>query len=118
MALYEVVAPHSMFVQPPGNPVTLTRGRDLPPGGNGYLAGEFPSGITTVGGAPVAATVRVLYRSAGGALGDGVLVAEVQSVADGTWRVDGLNPSLRYDVVGRKSGFNDTIMANVAPAVE
>ncbi|MFG9301279.1 hypothetical protein [Pseudomonas aeruginosa] len=118
MALYLVVTPHSLFVQPPGNPLALTKARDLPPGGNGYLAGEFPDGITTVGGAPVAATVRILYRPESAAPGDGVVVAEVQSAADGTWRVDGLNPSLRYDVVGRKSGFNDTIMANIAPTLE
>ena len=86
-----------------------------PPAGTGYLAGEFPGGITTVGGAPVGATVRVLLRTAGGAPGDGVVVAIKQSAADGTWRVDGLNTSLKYDVVGRKAGFNDVIQANVSP---
>lgn len=89
-----------------------------PSPGNGYLAGEFPDGITTVGGAPVAATVRVLYRPEAGEPGDGVVVAEVQSDPDGTWRVDGLNTALKYDVVGRKSGFNDVIMSNVQPKVD
>lgn len=90
----------------------------LPPGGAGYLAGTFPGGITTVDGAPVAATVRVLYRPGIGKPGDGTLIKQVQSKADGTWRVEGLNPALKFDVVGRKPGFNDVIMANVSPAVE
>lgn len=85
--------------------------------GIGYLAGEFPEGITTVAGAPVAATVRILLRQPG-SFHDGRTVAEVQSAPDGTWRVDGLNPALRFDVVGRHSGFNDVIVANVSPAVE
>ncbi len=82
---------------------------------NGYLAGEFPGGITTVDGVPTAATVRVLYRPVSGAPGDGVVVAEVQSAPDGTWRVDGLDTGLRYDVVGRKAGHNDVIMADITP---
>lgn len=83
--------------------------------GAGFLAGEFPDGITTVEGAPVTATVRVLYRPDSGDPGDGMVVAEVQSAPDGTWRVDGLNPALKYDVVGRKNGHNDVIVANVSP---
>lgn len=97
---------------------TMLRERVKPAPGNGYLAGEFPDGITTVEGAPVSATVRVLYRPAAGALGDGVVVAQVQSAHDGTWRVDGLNPALRYDVVGRKAGLKDVIMSNVQPKVD
>lgn len=85
--------------------------------GDGYLAGTFPDGITTVEGVPVAATVRVLLRSVDPAL-DGVVLAQVKSAPDGTWRVDGLNPALKYDVVGRKDGYNDVIMANVSPATD
>lgn len=118
MAVYFVATPDNSFVQPAGNPPVVTKTRDLPPGGDGYLAGEFPDGITTVGGAPVAATVRILYRPESGEPGDGVVVAEVQSAVDGTWRVGALNTMLRYDVVGRKDGFNDTIMANIAPTLE
>ena len=92
--------------------------RPLPPPGNGYLAGEFPGGITTVDAVPVSATVRVLYRPASGTPGDGLLIAEVESAPDGTWRVDGLNPALRYDVVGRKAGLKDVIMSNVQPKVD
>lgn len=89
----------------------------LPMKGVGWLAGTLPKGLTTVDGTPVFATVRVLLRAASGALGDGAVVAEVQSTSAGTWRVDGLDPSLKYDVVGRKAGFNDVIMANVSPKV-
>lgn len=87
-------------------------------GGSGYLAGTFPGGITTVDGVPTPATVRVLYRPASGQPGDGALVAEVQSAADGSWRVDGLDPALKFDVVGRKAWFNDVIMSNVSPKVD
>jgi len=85
--------------------------------GTGYLAGTYPDGVTTVEGVPVPATVRVLLRSTDPAF-DGLFVSEVSSNVDGTWRVDGLNPNLKYDVVGRKDGFNDVIMANVSPATD
>ena len=97
---------------------SLERRSAMERSGVGYLAGEFPGGITTIDGVPAAATVRVLYRPASGAAGDGVVVAEVQSAPDGTWIVEGLNPALKFDVVGRKAGFNDVIMANVTPAVD
>jgi hypothetical protein len=82
----------------------------------GYLAGTFPDGITTVEGIPVSATVRVLVRNPGNSW-DGFVVMEVVSAADGTWRVDGLNPALKFDVVGRKNGHNDVIVANVSPSI-
>ena len=93
------------------------RQKPLGLGGVGYLAGEFPDGITTVEGVPTAAEVRVLWRGPAGARFDGVVVARTVSAADGTWRVDGLNPALRFDVVGRLAGKNDVLMANVAPEV-
>lgn len=83
--------------------------------GNGYLAGEFPAGITTASGVPVSAVVRVMLRAPGD-IGDGQVVAEVMSAADGTWRVDGLSTVLRFDVVGRLNGYNDIIMAGITPA--
>lgn len=87
----------------------------MPPPGDGYLAGTFPDGITSILGTPEPATIRVLYRPASGALGDGVVVAEVQSAADGTWQVDGLDPALKFDVICRKTGYNDLIWADVSP---
>lgn len=87
------------------------------PTGVGFLAGEFPGGTTTVDGAPTPAEVRVLWRGPKGHPADGVLVATTQSAPDGTWRVEGLNTGARYDVVGRKDGFNDVIVSNVQPVV-
>lgn len=87
----------------------------MPLTGDGYLAGEYPGGTTTVEGVPVSATVRILYRPESGQAGDGALVAQVQSAPDGTWRVEGLRTDLLYDVVGRKEGFNDVIVAGVTP---
>ena len=101
--------------KPVSTPFALMR---KPLFGDGYLAGEFPDGITTVEGVPVSATVRILCRPEADALGDGVVVAQVQSAPDGTWRVDGLNPALKYDVVGRKAGLKDVIMSNVQPKVD
>lgn len=91
-------------------------GTNYPTTGTGFLAGEFPSG-TTVEGVPTQAEVRVLWRSPAGHPSDGILVAKTQSAPDGTWRVGGLSPDLRYDVVGRKDGFNDVIVSNVQPVV-
>lgn len=85
--------------------------------GDGYLAGTFPDGITTVDGSPVSATVRAIVRSDDPSL-DGLVVARVMSAQDGTWRIDGLHPDIRYDVVGRKNGFNDVIMSDVSPALD
>ena len=106
------------FAAPVNSGIAYPFHRDLPPRGNGYLAGEYPDGITTVDGVPQPALIRVLYRPADGALGDGAVVASVVSAPDGTWRVDGLDPALRYDVIGRKDGFNDVIVSNVLPKVD
>lgn len=89
-----------------------------PASGTGFLAGSFPDGITSVEGEPTPATVRVLFRPESGHPGDGYVVAEVQSKPDGTWLVEGLNHELKFDVVARKDGYNDVIMANVSPVVE
>lgn len=103
----------------PGRPVTpATREADSPPKGNGYLAGESPSGTATIDGVPGVVSIRVLYRPQPGGISDGVLVATTTSAADGTWRVDGLDASLKYDVIGRKSGFKDVIVSDVSPAVD
>lgn len=83
--------------------------------GNGYLAGAFPDGITTIDGVPVSATVRVLLRAAPGSRDDGAVVAQVISAPDGTWMVPNLDPTLRYDVVGRLLGKQDVIVSDVAP---
>jgi len=88
-----------------------------PQAGNGYLAGSFPDGIASVGGVPTVATIRIHLRAQSGAAGDGMLVAQVDSAPDGSWRVDGLDPALSFDIIGRKEGFNDVIVANVRPSI-
>ncbi|MFG5779864.1 hypothetical protein ACFIQF_22620 [Comamonas sp. J-3] len=85
--------------------------------GNGYLGGNYPDGITTEDAVPVSAEIRILWRGTAGSIFDGIVVARTTSAPDGTWRVSGLNPALRYDVVGRKSGYNDVIASNVQPVV-
>lgn len=114
-ALYGLPITAGSPLQPEYFAVLPTQQQVLPTAGVGYLAGDFPGGITTLEGAPIAATIRVHLRKSGSA--DGVLVAETNSGPDGTWRVNGLNPSLRYDVVGRLDGHNDVILANVQPVL-
>lgn len=82
---------------------------------DGFLAGEFPDGITSVEGVPTACEVRVLLRRQSGQFGDGRVVAITTSAPDGTWIVTGLNPELRYDVVCRHDDYNDMILSNVQP---
>lgn len=86
--------------------------------GDGYLAGDPPDGTTTVEGVPTPITVRVVLRTPQGSTGDGLLVAETQSNAAGLWKVEGLNPLLRYDVIGRLLGKKDVIVSDVTPKVD
>ena len=85
--------------------------------GAGYLSSSFPDSITSVEGVPVSAEVRVLLRYPTLPRLDGRLIASTTSAADGTWRINGLNPAQRYDVVARLAGQNDVIMAGITPAV-
>jgi len=89
--------------------------KNLPNRGSGYLSGEYPDGITTIEGVPVSAEVRVLVRGEFGDDLDGSVVNTAMSAADGTWTIEGLNPDLKYDVVVRKEGYNDVMVANVSP---
>ena len=89
----------------------------VPRSGTGLLAGEFPDGIVTVDGVPVAAEVRVFLRRPAGTPGDAALVVITQSADDGTWSVAGLPMGFTYDVIARKDGQNDTIMSDVTPHV-
>lgn len=83
--------------------------------GGGYLGGDYPF-QTKVEGVPTSVEIRVLWRGYGD--DDGYLVATTMSKPDGTWRVDNLSPNLKYDVVARRSGFNDLIMTDVTPIDE
>lgn len=91
------------------------RGLAIVYGGAGYLAGEFPDGITSVEGVPTTAEVSVRLRAPGRAM-DGTVLAVTVSNAAGEWNVSGLNPALRFDVVGRKADERDAIASDVTPA--
>lgn len=85
--------------------------------GVGYLAGTYPNGVTSVEGVPAPVTVTVRARAPESYF-DGFKVAEVLSAADGSWRVDGLSPAMRFDVVCRHAGYNDLILSDITPAVD
>ena len=82
------------------------------PEGYGYLAGEFPDGITTRLDTPISSTIKVLHTTADGRTGK---VAEAVSNPDGTWAVHGLDPSKKFDVICSLPGFNDLILSKVSP---
>ncbi|MFV5507251.1 hypothetical protein [Acinetobacter sp. 197] len=88
-----------------------------PKGGAGYFASTFPDYLITVEGRPAPGEIRVLLRTGGHSSGDGMLVAKTLADNTGQWRVDGLNPDFRYDVVCRVEGYNDIIFSNVKPKV-
>lgn len=115
----EIIAVSAQYTKTGKNIGRLTsisnRRTPKPPSGPGFLAGTFPGGITSVEGVPTTATVRVSYRPVAGGASDGVLIAQVQSAPDGTWRVDGLDPALKFDVICRKDGYNDMILSDISP---
>lgn len=113
-----ILLEHNLNPLTPGESATCNTVELLDLGGPGHLAGEFPGGITTIDGVPGPAEIRVLLRPGKGHIGDGVIVATTSSAPDGTWCVDGLNMNFKYDVVGRKDGFNDVIVANVSPVID
>ena len=84
--------------------------------GPGFFAGEAPDGLTTVVGTPQPAQVRVYWRDPANPAAEDVLVASTLSAADGTWRIDNLNPDLQYVVRGRKPGFDDVTVVGCTPS--
>lgn len=84
--------------------------------GNGFLAGDPPNGLVTINNSSplAAARVRVLLRDEDSPY-YGTIVAETYTDIDGRWIVDDLDENLRYNVTVSKEGFNDLIVANVAP---
>lgn len=88
-----------------------------PKTGAGYFSSSFPDYLVTVEGRPGPGEIRVLLRTARVSEADGCLVAVTKADATGQWRVDGLNPDFRYDVVCRVEGYNDIIFSNVKPKV-
>lgn len=80
--------------------------------GPGYLAGEYPDGITTVEGSPQTATVNAYYELPSG---DWQLVASVTSSSSGAWQILGVNPDFLFHVIGRKEGYNDVLVSGAHP---
>lgn len=85
--------------------------------GRGFLSGSYPDGITSIDGVPTSARVRVFIRSPDKSISDGILVADIMSGVDGTWRVENLPIEYKYDVISSKAGFNDVIVTNITPAM-
>lgn len=86
--------------------------------GNGYLGGDFPDYVTKVEGVPAQTEILVFLHRDPGDPGDGKLIKRLTTFQSGSWRVDNLNPDLRYDVVCRYPGYKDEIMSNIKPFVE
>ncbi len=84
--------------------------------GPGFFAGEAPDGLTTIAGTPTSASVRVYWRDSADPDAPDVLVAQTASAPDGTWRITGLNPALRYVVRAQKSQFDDVTVVGAAPS--
>jgi len=78
--------------------------------GPGYVAGETP-GLVTVNSVPSARFVFATHRKSH------KVAASAFSNADGTYRLEFLNPDLEYDIIGRDwSGtYNDVIVSRVRP---
>lgn len=86
--------------------------------GNGYLGGDFPDYVTKVEGVPAQTEILVFLHRNPGDPGDGKLIKRLTTFQSGSWRVDNLNPALRYDVVCRYPEYKDEIMSNIKPFVE
>ena len=84
--------------------------------GPGFFAGEAPDGLTTIAGTPTSASVRVYWRDPADPQAPDVLVTQTTSAPDGTWRITGLNPALRYVVRAQKSQFDDVTVVGAAPS--
>lgn len=86
--------------------------------GNGYLGGDFPDYVTKVEGVPTQTEILVFLHREAGQPGDGKLIKRLNTFQSGSWRVDNLNPDLRYDVICRYPGYKDEIISNIKPYVE
>lgn len=78
--------------------------------GPGYIGGCEP-GIVTAATAPAQRLVLAMERTSR------LVVGHVFSSADGTYRIDNLNPDLRFDIIGRDhtNTFEDVIVSRVSP---
>lgn len=78
--------------------------------GPGYIAGESP-GIVTVNSAPSRRLLYVMHRATK------IIAGATVSAADGTYRIESLDPNQEFDVVGRDWAdvYNDVIVSRVKP---
>jgi hypothetical protein len=86
------------------------RGGGAPWNGAAFIAGT-PPGIVTSNTAPARRMVFAIERVSR------IVVRDTWSAADGTYRLDGLNPDLRFDVIGRDytNTYEDVIVSRVPP---
>lgn len=82
--------------------------------GQGYLQGQYPDSIALKGTQPVQATIRAVLRSNDGP-GDGQLIATTTALANGSWKIEGLNHNLTFDIIARLQGCQDVIVPGVKP---
>ncbi|MEQ8511235.1 MAG: hypothetical protein RIA98_01955 [Algiphilus sp.] len=84
--------------------------------GNGHIAGIDP-GLLTVDGQPAIRTIRLYDRGPADDmtnLGTGLLVAETQSAADGTYQFPNLSQSRKFTVVGLDdAGEHNAVIADL-----
>lgn len=84
--------------------------------GGGHIAGIDP-GVLTVDGSPAVRTIRLYDRGPADDmtdLGTGLLVAETQSAADGTYQFPNLSQSRKFTVVGLDdNGEHNAVIADL-----
>ncbi|WP_425401276.1 hypothetical protein [Algiphilus sp.] len=84
--------------------------------GNGHIAGIDP-GLLTVDGSPAVRTIRLYDRGPADDmtnLGTGLLVAQTQSAADGTYQFPNLSQSRKFTVVGLDdNGEHNAVIADL-----
>jgi hypothetical protein len=79
--------------------------------GNGYIAGEAPSGLVTAGGVPAARQLELRHFTTR------ITIMKITSNSDGTYIFDGLDPTVQFEVIGRdQTGtYGQVIVGPVLP---
>lgn len=83
--------------------------------GDGSLSGSYPDGIVTDKNVPTESDITITLRQLSNKTLDRLVVARTKSAQDGTWVVNNLNKSLRFNVISTKVGRNDIIASDVTP---
>lgn len=82
--------------------------------GDGYLGGDYPEGIVTVGGIPAEAEIDVRFRMPDDPVLDGKIVRQGVANSAGIWLIPNLAENLKYDVVARREGEKDMLAPNIS----